>query len=170
MIHLPDLPEAMGNKCANLDYAEWEDGTKCSHGNNLSAYRVTEIRWIRVPMSSGFMRGTTQVGRVVFGVATLGTTAWLNGGIKDLSHECIEILTTCKYCGHSTRFTAEIIQENDTNFRCGYYSREYNARHTSKPSSMTLDYVKAKYDEMGSHYGVFFDNCSHWCSELWNKL
>ena len=89
----------MGNKCANLEYAEWEDGTKCGHGHSLSAYRVTEIRWIRVPMSSGFMRGTTQVARVVFGVATLGTTAWVNGGVKDLSRECIEILTTCKYWG-----------------------------------------------------------------------
>ena len=38
---------------------------------------------------------------------------------------------------------------NDTYYGCGYYANKYNARKTYKPPSMTLDYVKAKYNEMG---------------------
>ena len=158
----------MGNKSSSNEYAEWEEGTMCRH--NESDYRVTEIRWIRVPMSNGFLRGTAEVGRWVTGIATLGTSTWFNGGIKDLSHECIEIHATCKHCGNSQYFTAEILGENDTSFCCGYYSREFNARHTYKPSSMTVDYVRAKYNEMGESYRLLDKNCYTWCSELWSKL
>ena len=163
----------MGNKSSNLEYAEWRWGNECGH--SYSAYKVTEIRWIRVPMSNDFMRGVTQTGRVVVGIATLGFSAWVNGGIKDLSHECIEILAICQCCGNSQRFTAEIEGKGKKGsggkgFYCGYYSLEYDTRHTYKPSSMTLAYVKEKYNEMGSSYNFVFENCSHWCSELWNRL
>lgn len=161
----------MGNKSSPGEYAEWEDGKLCTCSHDpYSHYKVNEIRWIRVPMSSEFARGATEVGRVVVGVATLSASAWVNGGIKDLSHECIEIIAECQRCGNWQRFTAEINGQDNKSFLCGYYSREYNARHTRKPSSMTLAYVKEKYDEMDEDYGLVFQNCSHWCSELWNKL
>ena len=155
----------MGNKSSNC---EWKRGDECGH--SYSAYKVTEIRWIRVPMSNDFVRGATETGRVVVGIATLGLSTWVNGGIKDLSHECIEILAICQCCGNSQRFTAEIQGSGGKGFHCGYYSLEYNARHTYKPSSMTLAYVKEKYNEMGSSYDFVFKNCSHWCSELWKRL
>lgn len=160
----------MGNSNPT-EHAEWIWGTECGH--SYSSYKVNEIRWIRVPMSNDFARGVTQVGRVLVGVGTLGLSAVVNGGIKDLSHECIEIQATCQ-CGNQQRFTAEIMGKEKKgggcDFRCGYYRYEYNARHTYKPTSMTLMYVKDKYDEMGQSYNFFFENCSHWCSELWNKL
>lgn len=164
----------MGNGSSNPDeYAEWKDGWECGHP--YSDHRVTEIRWLRVPMSTDFARGATEVGRVVVAVATLSVSTWLNGGIKDLSHECIVISATCSKCGNSQKYTAEILGKskgggNNTSFKCGYYSLYYNARHTYQPSSMTLAYAKAKYDEMGSSYNFVFENCSHWSSELWGKL
>ena len=151
-----------------MRYGEWTEGSKCCHSE--SDYVVVVIRWIRVPMASGFLRGTSQVGRVVVGVASLGTSTWLNGGIKDLSHECIEIQATCKRCGTMQRFTAEINGENDTYYGCGYYANEYNARKTYKPPSMTLDFVRAKYNEMGQSYNWVDENCYTWCSELWDRL
>ena len=155
-------------------YAEWKWGQECGH--SYSDHKVTEIRWERVPMSNDFARGATQVGRVVVGIASLGFSAWVNGGIKDLSHECIEISVTCSKCGKSHKYTAEILGKskkggsNAKSFRCGQYSFYYDARHTYNPSSMTLANVKAKYDEMDSSYGLVFENCSHWSSELWGKL
>jgi hypothetical protein len=53
---------------------------------------------------------------------------------------------------------------------CGYYGKEYSARHTFEPSSMTLAYVKKKYDEMGTSYSLVNGNCCHWASKLWDKL
>lgn len=163
--------ETMGNKSSNpQDFAEWEWGTPCCH--NYCDFKVTEIRWIRVPMANGFVTGAAETGRWVAGFATLGLSTVVNGGIKDLSHECIEIVYTCEKCapGNWQRFTAEILGKNDTRLVCGYYSLEKDARHTRKPPSMTMAYVKSKYDEMSGHYNFVFENCSHWCSVLWNKL
>ena len=162
----------MGNKSSKGSgtdhFAEWRSDSECGHSR--SEYKVNEIRWIRVPMANDFARGAAEAGREVAGIATQGVSTWFNGGIKDLSHECIEIRTTCQCCGCNHVFTAEIKGENETYFRCGYYSREYNARHTYKPSSMMLPHVEEKYNEMSSSYNFVFNNCSHWCSELWDKL
>ena len=125
-----------------------------------------------MPMANGFVSGTAEVGRWVVGVGTLGLSTWVNGGIKDLSHECIEIVYTCERCspGNWQRFTAEILGNQETSFACGYYSIEKDARQTYKPASMTVAYVESKYNEMSTDYNLVFDNCSHWCSRLWNKL
>ena len=160
-------------------HAKWVYGKECCHSR--SCYKVTEIRWIRVPMANGFMTGTAETGRWVVGIGTLGVSTWFNGGIKDLSHECIQIVYTCERCapGNQQRFTAEILGKakkgkakkgSRTRFVCGYYSIEKDAKHTYKPTSMTVAYVESKYNEMGSHYNFVFDNCSHWASCLWNKL
>ncbi len=123
-------------------------------------------------MANGFVTNTAEVGRWAVGIATLGTSAWFNGGIKDLSHECIEIVYTCERCssGNRGRFTAEIFSKGETGFRCGCYLEEKDARHEYVPASTTVAYVKSKFDEMGDSYGFVFRNCSHWSSCLWNKL
>jgi hypothetical protein len=149
-------------------HAEWQYGRECYHSRRN--YKVKEIRWIRVPMSNGFVKGAAETGRVIAGVLTLGISTWFNGGIKDLSHECIEILTTCTRCGDSQRFTAEILDDDDTSFECGYYAKEYDARKSFKPSSMTLAYVEEKYNEMRTSYSLINGNCCHWASDLWDKL
>ena len=158
------------------EYAKWKDNNECCHSR--SCYKVTEIRWIRVPMANDVVTVASEIGRWAVGFATLSVSAWFNGGIKDLSHECIEIVYTCERCpsGNWQRFTAEILGKEKkkkgggTRFACGYYSIEKDARRTYKPTSMTVAYVESKYNEMGSHYNFVFDNCSHWCSCLWNKL
>ena len=49
-------------------------------------------------MANDFVTGAAETGRWVVGFATLGLSAVVNGGIKDLSHECIEIEYTCERC------------------------------------------------------------------------
>ena len=124
-------------------------------------------------MANGFVTGAAETGRWVVGFATLGLSTVVNGGIKDLSHECIEIIYTCERCapGNWQRFTAEIENAEDgKSLECGYYSREKDARHTYKPSSLTVAEVERKFNEMDSDYDLVNNNCSHWCSRLWNKL
>lgn len=164
-------PTTMGNKSSNPEhYARWKAGAECCHPR--SCYKVTELRWIRVPMASDFATGAAEVGRWTVGIATLGLSAVVNGGIKDLSHECIEIVYTCERCapGNWQRFTTEIMGKRDTYFTCGYYSIEKDARHTHKPASMTVADVESKYNQMGSYYNFMFENCSHWCSQMWHEL
>ena len=158
----------MASKSSASKHGEWKYTNECCHSRKY--YKVNEIRWIRVPMSNDFVKGAAETGRVIAGVLTLGVSTWFNGGIKDLSHECIEILTTCTQCGHSQRFTAEIRGGGDTSFECGYYGKEYNARRTFKPSTMTLDYVEKKFQQMTTNYDLINGNCCHWSGELWDKL
>lgn len=124
-------------------------------------------------MANGFLTGTAETGRWVAGIATLGLSTAINGGIKDLSHECIEIVYTCECCstGNWQRFTAEIECAGQKSFECGYYSIEKDARHTWKPPTpITVAYVESKYNEMGTSYNLVDNNCSHWSSRLWYKL
>lgn len=164
----------MGNSSSPEHHARWEDGTECHHPR--SCYKVTELRWIRVPMANDFATGAAEVGRWTVGIATLGLSAVVNGGIKDLSHECIEIVYTCERCapGNWQRFTAENLGKEKkgggTYFRCGYYSLEKDARRTRKPESMTVADVESKYNRMGSYYNFVFENCSHWSGQLWQEL
>ena len=119
-------------------------------------------------MSSEFARGAVVAGRILVGAATLGLSELSRK--KELSHECLEILTTCKVCGENRRYTAEIMGDGDAHFCCGYYSWEYDTRQTWEPSSMTLDYVERRFHEMGTSYRFAGNNCYHWCLRLWNKL
>ena len=160
----------MGNKSSNsATFAEWKYQSECQYSR--SSQRVNEVRWLRVPVSSEFARGAVVAGRILVGAATLGLSELSRK--KDLSHECLEILTTCKVCGENRRYTAEILGSGSKNtyFCCGYYSWKYDARKTWKPpSSMTLDYVERKYKEVGTSYRFAGNNCYHWCLRLWNKL
>lgn len=77
---------------------------------------------VRIPISSTFAKQET--GRVVVGIKyfTLSFSTQVNGGCKDQSHECIEILYTCECCGSSKGFIAEIQGDGDMEFNCGYYT------------------------------------------------
>ena len=157
----------MGNSSSvSLEYAEWEDRTKCSH--SYCDIRVDEVRWIRVPMATEAARVSTEVAKGIF-LGPFGGAV-----VKDLSHECLEFLTTCTKCGAGRRFTAEINSSGQgkakKNFTCGFYSKEYDARHTYKPGNMTLQYVHDKYLEMDESYNLITNNCGHWSNRLWDKL
>lgn len=133
-------------------------------------FKVTKVRWITVPMSNDFWRGATEGGRAVVSVLSFGLTNWVNGGVKDLSHECIEILYQCERCGNSQRFTAEINGKNSACFVCGYYEYEYDERGSHIPQSMTVEDAERIYRQVGESYNFFFENCSAWCSSYWSSV
>ena len=148
-------------------YADWTSKSECSHSQEC--YKVTEIRWIKVPMASKEVKGAAEAGIWTARILTLGISTTIDSG-KDFSHECLEILYTCESCGESGRFTTEILGDGDKVFQCGYYRKELNERKSYKPSSMTVAYAKRRFEEMGSSYDFVLNNCYHWCQRLWDKL
>ena len=90
--------------------------------------------------------------------------------LKDLSHECIEILYECEECGNSQRFTAEINKKKNTYFGCGYYEYEYDERSWHVPRSMTVEDAERIYCQLGKRYNILVNNCMHWCSRYWNRV
>lgn len=164
----------MGNKIKRLlnpdQYGNWRDGTKCDHSDSLQNYKVVKVRWIKVPMASYRVKIAAEIIRLIFTILTLGTVSlFADGGFKDLSHECIEIESTCRFCESTQRFTAEIMGVQNKLFTCGYYKR-FNARSTYKPVSMTVDFAKERFNEMGDSFHFIYNNCYHWSKTLYHKL
>lgn len=162
----------MGNKksSSSLDpryHAKWTSKSECSHSRE--DYRVTEIRWIEVRMSSKGVKGAAEVGIWTVRILTLGLSTLADNG-KNFTHECLEILYKCERCGESGRFTTEILGKHEKEFECGYYRKQIRTRNSYKPSSMTVAYAKRRFDEMGSSYNFVTKNCYHWCRRLWDKL
>lgn len=149
-----------------VHHAKWKSQSKCGHSE--SDIKVREVRWIRVPMSSDDTKNWVTAGRVTAGIFTLGLSEIAEK--KDLTHECLEILTTCQQCEEKRRYTADIIRHRQKDFCCGYYSLEIDERRSAKPSYMTLEYVRRKYNEMDDSYDVITNNCYHWSKRLWEKL
>lgn len=148
-------------------HGEWKDQKGCTH--DYFDWKVNEIRWIKVLMSSEVVKDVANIGRNVAGALTLGLSDRV---FKDLSHECIEILATCLKCGSRQCYTAEILGEKDKRFREGFYNREVDIRYEKKLSFLLyLGYVKKIFDEeMDDSYNVLTNNCGHWSSCLWKKL
>ncbi len=142
----------------------------CNHPR--SKYEVRKIRWIRVPLAQDFVQGASEVGQWVVGAGTMGLLAWFNGGVKGLSHECIEIVYTCSLCGHCGWFVAEMLEKGRTHFFSGSYNYCYIDKCTSyQPSSMTVANAERIYDEIKrNEKGHVFENCSQWCDNYWSKL
>eukprot|EP00484_Ammonia_sp_Unknown_P014312 CAMPEP_0197058498 /NCGR_PEP_ID=MMETSP1384-20130603/108580_1 /TAXON_ID=29189 /ORGANISM="Ammonia sp." /LENGTH=175 /DNA_ID=CAMNT_0042493275 /DNA_START=49 /DNA_END=574 /DNA_ORIENTATION=- len=140
----------MGNSDPS-EHAEWKSKSFCGHWDHS---KVTKYRWITVPMSNGFATGAADVGRGIAAVATLGLSTVVNGGIKDLSHECIEVLYECRKCGSSGRFTTEIINQGNKVFACGFYAKEFSERRSYSPSNKTLRDAYNIYDGMTSNYDL----------------
>ena len=162
----------MGNRVKCLFspdlYGDWMHQSECCHSRR--GYKVIEIRWIKVPMTSNAIYGLVEVIRIITGILTLGTSTIVYGGIKDLSHECIEITYVCECCGSSQKFTAEIMGDKYKLFSCGYYRKKCSVRLVYNPTSMTVEYVRNKFDEMGDSLCFIINNCYHWSNELWDKL
>lgn len=162
---------AMGNDNSNPEkHGEWTSPSECSCGEDY--LYVKKVRWIKVPMSPDSSRIAWDVGRPVLAVVWPLAFAATRGGVKDLSHECIELLYTCNKdsCRKSGRYTAEILAQDDKRFQHGYYSSELGEVKSYTPSSMTIAYARTKFNEMGESYNLVYNNCSDWSSELWRKL
>ena len=97
-------------------HAKWKSESACGHSE--SVIKVREVRWIRVPMSSDDTKNWVQAGRIMAGIFTLGLSEIAEK--KELTHECLEILTTCQQCGEKRRYTADIIRHGVKDFCCGY--------------------------------------------------
>ena len=140
---------------------------QCAHDNSQKVYKV---RWIRVPLGGAVADYGYDIFRGVAAVATLGISTWYNGGLKDSSHECIEIHFKCDECGNNAQWTLEF-GSYGKRFGMNYYSTEYGCQRCFKTSNLTFGDVGSLFDEMcSSNYSLTDNNCCHWSSELYWKL
>ncbi len=60
------------------------------------------------------------------GLVTLGLSNKINGGIKDLSHEIVEISALCLKCNENYHRTIELLEAFGPKKGKGFYSKSWN--------------------------------------------
>ena len=78
-------------------HAKWTKTGFCSC--SIDNYYCKHIQHKVVPMSSDFSRGAVNVGRFFAAVFTISLSTIVNGGIKGLEHDCVELEVHCQKCG-----------------------------------------------------------------------
>jgi len=106
-------------------------------------------------------------------VATLGLSTQINGGLKDSSHEAVEIvLEECSKCEVGARWTLHF-GKNGKKYEKAYYTTVYKTVENCDwyPSNLTLGRVNDEYKRMqNSGYSAVNFNCSHWAHSLYDDL
>lgn len=114
-----------------------------------------------------------EVVRGTLAVLTLGLSTVINGGLKDSSHEAVEItLENCSKCNDAAKWTLHF-GKNGKKYEKAYYTKVYKTVENCdwRPSNLTLGRVNDEYSRMqNSGYCAVNFNCSHWAHSLYDDL
>lgn len=129
------------------------------------------VRRIKVPLLGAAVDGAYEVVRDVAAVLSFGLSKTVNGGLKDSSHEAVEItLEACSECGVQARWTLHF-GTGGKMFHKAYYNQVYKTANSWTPNNLTLGKVNDEYDRMwNSGYNLINRNCCHWAVSLWKDL
>ena len=113
-------------------------------------------------------RGAANAGRFALGVLSFGLTDKVNGGIKDPTHEAIEVLFCCENCGRKFYKTYEMTSSGKEK-RWGYYKKEINEKAGGEYRRIyeTLEKV---YSNSSNSYDFVNGNCSKWAGRFWRNI
>eukprot|EP01083_Nonionella_stella_P224811 799886_1 len=164
---------------------------QCQHSPNAKIYKV---KWVKTPLAGAVADYGYDIFRGIAAVGTLGISTWYNGGLKDSSHEAIQIhfkcvkcnkcnkhkkgsswaSNTCKECknGKDGTFTYTLhFGKDGKDFSSQLHDTVYKTRDYFYCKSLTFSDVNSAYKLMWSDgYDVVDRNCSHWSSKLFYKL
>ena len=166
----------MGNSSTRgaESHSVWNNCTPCKHGH--WHYRVTKVKHVSVQFLPGWVEASAATGKWITYVATLGIASQVNGGIKNPTHDVIEIYYTCDECFDKKTMTAEFSKKGKE-ISYGYYRKDYGTRSDtiyydfSKNKDFTVEKCRKLYDEMrGSGYSLIDYNCAHWAFEFRRKI
>lgn len=150
-------------------YGEWENCKTCTCGYaHFKAYR---IYLGETYMTNDFNRGVANVGRGLLAVLTFGLSTTVNGGVKDLTHDYVEVWFKCCECDHKFPITFDY-GDNGKQAEVGYYTRYVRIRRQTN-INLTYKEVIDNYSDMisgGSSYSLTDFNCSHWAGRFYNWL
>ena len=109
-----------------------------------------------------------EITRGILGAVTHGLTSKVNGGLKDASHECVEIHFDCNKCGKSSLNTLDLNNEGK-HFNKSYYKKEISCRRNFNctGNSLTFSKVWSVFDSLSSKYNLVNRNCSHFAGEMY---
>jgi len=160
----------MGSSSSSNGSSMSESRCRCVRSRST---KVVRVRIIKVPLMGAALDGGYEVVRDTAFVLTLGFSARINGGLKDSSHEAVEItLENCAKCNAAAKWTLHFGKKGKK-YEKAYYTKVYSTVENCDwfPSNLTLGRVNDKYSRMqNSGYCAVNFNCSHWAHSLYDAL
>jgi hypothetical protein len=151
--------------------AEWEHQVPCNCG--MEHCMVVLIEKIKVPMWNDGIRVLAEVGRGAAAVATIGISTWWNGGIKDATHEAVEMLVMCQKCNKKFNMTLELSREGKHKrvgryrIRCEVWKAENWPKTKPEPGTLCVKDVENLFDKLPAKYSAENNNCCHFAVDLY---
>ncbi|KAI6239267.1 hypothetical protein M3Y99_00601500 [Aphelenchoides fujianensis] len=152
---------AMGSGSSSVssearDHAGWTHTPSCNCPNHN--WRALKYSWKEVTLMDGGTEAAYWVGRTVWGVATLGLSEVVNGGIKNPTHDCVRMDVKCGRCKRVFVLTY------------GHFKTYRILRAEQLNSTLNYEQVYNAFDSMWDVYGVVNQNCGHWARDFFYKL
>ena len=147
----------------------WKNNSRCSHYEE--DYEITKVKHVTVQFLPGFVEGAAVTAKWLTYIGTLGIASAVNGGIKNPTHDVVEIYYTCKKCNDKNTITVELTK-NGKEFSYGYYVKDYgNEENPIYPNKqITIEKARELYNEMSGYYDIVNCNCGHFATKYFNKL
>ena len=146
----------------------WHNYNRCSHSEN--DYKITKVCHVSVQFLPGFVEGAAVAGKWLTYIGTLGIAAACNGGIKNPTHDVVEIYYTCDKCGKKVTMTAELSKKGKE-FSYGYYQHDYGVKRQILPNKkINVAEARRLFNNMRGSYDIINYNCGHFASEYYYKL
>lgn len=147
----------------------WKNISRCSHYE--SDYKIKKVKHVSVQFLPGFVEGAAVTGKWLTYIGSFGIAAACKGGIKNPTHDVVEIYYICNKCNDEGTITVELSSKGKE-FSYGYYRKDYgNKRDPIFPyEKITVSKARDIYKDMNGNYDIVNYNCGHFASKYFNKL
>ena len=146
-----------------------DNGCSCSFkDHHILSYKILEVS-----MASAAVRDGWNFGRKVAEVITLGVSNTFNGGLKDLTHDTVQLSCWCPLHSKYNNFVINFGKKNNPGLQPGKYkdyikvtsSGELNAGSSGRETlaSKLMDYQSELQKKA---YSLTDYNCSHFSDDI----
>jgi hypothetical protein len=131
-------------------------------------YVCEHVTRYQVPVSPEAVRGLVDTGRFFAAVLTLGISTLFNGGIRELSHDCVELRVRCTNCGRIMRWTTDLRKGGGIEQRYGEYKR---VLRTVSSTSIYVPLTKVKRAlPTDDSFDLVNHNCGHYARDAYYAI
>lgn len=97
----------MGSDSSSSSRAEWVDleNDRCRHDEYQIKVKRVAIRSCQ--FMNGFAQASAMAGKWTVNIFTFGISSAVNGGIKNPTHDYVQLNTVCDICGENKFITVE---------------------------------------------------------------
>ena len=163
----------MGSNSSSCNNGDWvgTEKIRCSHNEYKKKVKRVAIRSCK--FLNGFVQGSAATAKWLTYISTFGIAAAVNGGIKNPTHDFVQLDTHCDICGENRYITVEFNNDygGSKYFTYGYYKNDYGEKKGYKPNYLTVGKAREVFkDTYKGSYSLVNNNCAHFASRYYYNL